>query len=581
MAMLSPGVEILEIDASGIVPTVSNSIAVFGGAFAKGPAATYKLVTNSVELEGFYGKPTTNNYNEWYQCKTFLDYGNLLLVSRGLSASATNSSWFCQSELSTVEMSAPVVQALSSNTVIANEHEYENMESSISFPSDSTLSTSLKVIAKNPGVWGDSIRIAIAKPSDFVSSTPTYAFSGISLNDQFDYFPRAAATSVSGYDEYAILIQYAGEVVERYIVSFDENARDANNKTMYIESLINSQSSYVYIKVNGAINTDSLNKVRSYLYSNTITTYKDFSLDYGQDSSDKTGVLTSGEIADAYNVFLNKEEIDIDIIIANENNALAAINLAEARKDCIAFVGATYGDTVGKTASDAVSALIDWRTTGELNVNSSYVVAGANYMNVYDKYADRYRWINVAGTIAGLRAQTNTNLASWWASAGLERGQLKNVVKLAFNPNQGQRDFIYKNGMNPIVSFPGQGTVLWGQKTLLDKPSSFDRVNVRGLFITLERALWKMAKYQVFEFNDSFTRNRISAMINPFLSTVQAGRGIQEFLVVCDTTNNTADIVSRNQLVVDVYIKPTYVAEFIQLRFTNAGTNSFASIIGA
>ena len=579
MAMLSPGVEVLEIDASGIVPTVSNSIAVFGGSFAKGPAAIYKLVTNSVELEGFYGKPTTANYNDWYQCKTFLDYGNLLLVSRGLSATASNSIFFAQAETQTVEIPASTVQALVSNSIIPNETVYETLEGSIQFPTDTTVAASIKIMAKNPGSWGDEIAVAIAKPSDFSILTPKYAFSGISLNDQFDYFPQPANNSVSGYYEYAILVQYKGEVVERFIVSFNEDARDSSNKTIYIESLINSQSKYIFVKENKTI-TAALadeNKCKSYLYSNTVDAFKDSNLSYGDDGV----ALTNGEITNAYDIFLNKEEIDIDIVIGNEQNPLAAINLAEGRKDCIAFVGAKYGDTVGKTASDAVSALITWRTTGEMAVNSSYVVAGANYINVYDKYSDRYKWINVAGTLAGLRAATNTSLASWWASAGLERGQLKNVTKLAFNPNQGQRDFIYKNGMNPIVAFPGQGTVLWGQKTLLDKPSSFDRVNVRGLFITLERALWKMAKYQVFEFNDSFTRNRISAMINPFLSTVQSGRGIEDFLVVCDTTNNTPDIVSRNQLVVDVFIKPTYVAEFIQLRFTNAGTNSFASIVGA
>lgn len=196
------------------------------------------------------------------------------------------------------------------------------------------------------------------------------------------------------------------------------------------------------------------------------------------------------------------------------------------------------------------------------------------------RYNDKNRWVNIAGDIAGLRAQTSMNRASWWASAGLERGQIKNVKKLAFNPKKSHRDLLYKNGINPIVSFPGQGVVMWGQKTLLDKASSFDRVNVRGLFNTLERSLSKMAKYQVMEFNDNFTRNRIISMIKPFLSSVQAGRGIQDFLVVCDTTNNTADVISRNQLVVDVYIKPTYVAEFIHLKFTNAGTNSFSEVIG-
>jgi phage tail sheath protein FI len=209
-----------------------------------------------------------------------------------------------------------------------------------------------------------------------------------------------------------------------------------------------------------------------------------------------------------------------------------------------------------------------------------FCVLIGQYKYQYDRYSDKNRWVGIQGDIAGLRAQTTTNRASWFASAGLERGQIKNVIKFAFNPNQAQRDLLYKVGINPAVQFPGDGQVMWGQKTSLTRPRSFHRVNVRGLFNTLERALSKMARYQIMEFNDTFTRNRIVSMINPYLGSVKAGRGVQDFLVICDETNNTPDVISRNQLIVDVYIKPTYVAEFIQLRFTNAGTNSFSSVIG-
>ena len=183
--------------------------------------------------------------------------------------------------------------------------------------------------------------------------------------------------------------------------------------------------------------------------------------------------------------------------------------------------------------------------------------------------------------MAGLRANTNNNQASWWASAGLRRGVIRNIDKIAFSPSQPQRDTLYKNSVNPIVSFPNQGNLCWGQKTLLNYSSAFDRVNVRGLFNTIERAMAKAAKSQVFEFNDAFTRNAILAMFNPYLTSVKAGRGISDFLVICDTTNNTPDVISRNELHVDIYIKPNYAAEFIQLTFVNAGTRSFASVIGA
>ena len=185
--------------------------------------------------------------------------------------------------------------------------------------------------------------------------------------------------------------------------------------------------------------------------------------------------------------------------------------------------------------------------------------------------------INVAGSVAGLRAQTTKKLDAWYPSAGLERGKLLNVTKLAFNPTEAQRDTLYKNAINPICTFTGQGTVLYGQKTLLDTGSSFNRVNVRNLFNKLERSLGRMAKTSVMEFNDSYTRNSIVSVIKPYLAQVQAGRGIQEFLVVCDTSNNTEQIIANNQLVVDIYIRPTYAAEFIQLNFINSGAGSIVT----
>jgi phage tail sheath protein FI len=327
-------------------------------------------------------------------------------------------------------------------------------------------------------------------------------------------------------------------------------------------------------------NTGNTNTIADYTlaYDTGTSGYigSNLTLAYATDSA-----IQADDLLNAYDIFSNKEELDIDIVIANELDAGASAKvLVDTREDCIGFIGANYGDVVGQKSATAVSNLVAWRQSGSLNYNDMFLVACANYKYQYDRYNDKYRWVNISGDIAGLRAQTSQNRASWWASAGLERGQIKNAIKLAFNPTQGQRDMLYKNGLNPIVSFPGQGTVMWGQKTLLDKPSSFDRVNVRGLFNTMERSLSKMAKYQVMEFNDNFTRNRIVSMIKPYLTTVQSGRGIEDFLVICDESNNTPDVISRNQLVVDIYIKPTYVAEFINLRFTNAGTNSFAQIIG-
>lgn len=633
--MLSPGVFVTEIDASTIVPTVSNSIATFGGKFAKGQVDKYTLITSVDDLISYYGKPTNTNYNDFYQAYNFLQYGNKLLVSRAanVGGTATDSGEVLGGEVSLNDTTVAVadtsgfsvggfitlgtddnvyrITAIVGNTslaldrgaeagvasgdainhwtqdtngvaevldatsvatidvndyvanmmVIQNADDFDLKESSIAM---SNSDAKLKIISRNPGAWASDIEIAIANPAAFGAATPSEAFDGISLDDLYEYAPTGT--------EIALIVRYKDEIVETWTVDFDQDAKDYNNKSTYIENVINNGSNYIFVKDNTA-NTDSIADACASVNGTTGSTV---TLSLAMDSD-----IQNDDITNAYDVFSNKEELDIDIVIGNERDGgAAAKELVDTRKDCIAFIGAEYGDTVGKKSATAVANLVDWRKTGNVNYNNMFVVAVGNYKYQYDRYNDKYRWINIAGDIAGLRAQTSMNRASWWASAGLERGQIKNVTKLAFNPTQGQRDLLYKNGINPVVAFPGQGTVMWGQKTLLDKPSSFDRVNVRGLFNTMERALSKMAKYQVMEFNDNFTRNRIVSMIKPYLSSVQAGRGIQDFLVICDESNNTADVISRNQLIVDIYIKPTYVAEFIQLRFTNAGTNSFAEVIG-
>lgn len=625
--MLSPGVFIQETDASAIVPTVSNSIAVFAGRFQQGPVNKFQIITTTDDLITYYGKPTNENYNDWYQCYNFLQYSNKLLICRAANVEGTytdldsvlvtddiiadstsvidtaNTSVFKIGDLIAVSntefykiveiqdgvnitVDRKISEDIPAGTLIKsfkadlngsfeatttgainsidylktyinlNSYEdFEMKESSIAF---SGANSKLKIIAKNPGTWSKKLEIAIALPEDFKKSK--YVFSGISLDDLFEYAPIGTQVGV--------IIKFDDEIKEIFTVDFNEVAKDINNKSTYIETVINAQSAYIFVKENKAVTDD----IQSYIASTGGTIKLVNSMD-----SD----IQADDLLTAYEVWENKEEIDIDIVIGNElDSGNSAKLLAEKRADCIAFIGANYSDCVGKKNSDAVANLIKWRQTGALNFNSMFVAAFGNYKYMYDRYNDKNRWVNLAGDAAGLRSQVNASRASWWASAGLERGQIKNVIKLGFNPSMADRDYLYKNGINPVVSFAGQGVVVWGQKTLLDKASSFDRVNVRGLFNTLERSLSKMAKYQIMEFNDNFTRNRIISMIKPFLTSVQAGRGIQDFLVICDESNNTADVISRNQLVVDVYIKPTYVAEFILLKFTNAGTNSFSTVIG-
>jgi phage tail sheath protein FI len=251
-------------------------------------------------------------------------------------------------------------------------------------------------------------------------------------------------------------------------------------------------------------------------------------------------------------------------------------SIASSRKDCVAFVSPPIGATVGSTTPGA--DLTTWRTS---LTSSSYAFADSTALYVYDKYNDVYRWIPASGSMAGLCANADNVADAWFSPAGFTRGNVKNVTKLAFNPKQVDRDDLYKQGINPIVAFPGQGTVLYGDKTLQSKPSAFDRINVRRLFITLEKAISTASKASLFEFNDEFTRAQFRNMTEPFLRDIKGRRGITDFKVVCDDTNNTGDIVDTNRFVADIYIKPARSINYITLNFIATRTGvQFSEIAG-
>ena len=252
-------------------------------------------------------------------------------------------------------------------------------------------------------------------------------------------------------------------------------------------------------------------------------------------------------------------------------------NIAEIRKDCVVFITPDDNYVRTNTGTEAL-ALADWRSN---LVDSTYAVLDSGYKYTYDKYNELYRWIPMNGDVAGLCARTDQTNDTWWSPAGYNRGQIKNVIKLRFNPVQADRDLLYSKSINPIVTFPGQGTILYGDKTMTSKPSAFDRINVRRLFITLEKAISAVAKYSLFEFNDEFTRAQFRNLINPYLRDVQSRRGVTDFLVVCDSTNNTAQVVDSNQFVGDIYIKPARSINFIQLNFVAVPTGvQFSTIVG-
>jgi phage tail sheath protein FI len=274
---------------------------------------------------------------------------------------------------------------------------------------------------------------------------------------------------------------------------------------------------------------------------------------------------SDGNITTSFSEFSNDEKHDISLILAGAASTTvinSLVSLAETRRDCVVFASPLMSDVVNTTGQAAKVVV-----TRNALTSSSYGFMDSSWKYQYDRYNDKYRWVPMNGDVAGLAARTDYTNDPWFSPAGFNRGTIKNVVKLSYSPSKTDRDTLYKNGINPVVSFPGQGTVLFGDKTMLSKPSAFDRINVRRLFIVLEKAIATAAKFQLFEFNDGFTRAQFKNLVEPFLRDVQGRRGITDFRVVCDETNNTGEVIDRNEFVADIFIKPARSINFIQLNF--------------
>ena len=272
----------------------------------------------------------------------------------------------------------------------------------------------------------------------------------------------------------------------------------------------------------------------------------------------------------------------MSLIITGDANATVQnyviSSIAATRKDCVAFISPPSSSVVNQSGSESTN-IATWLTS--LATTSTYAIADSGWKYQYDKYNNIYRWIPLNGDVAGLCVNTDTVRDPWYSPAGFSRGQIKNAIKLAWNPSKTDRDTIYAAGVNPVISFPGQGIVLFGDKTLTTRPSAFDRINVRRLFIVLEKSIAEAAKYSLFEQNDEFTRAQFVATITPFLRDVKGRRGITDFKVVCDTTNNSSNVIDSNQFVGDIYIKPSRSVNYIQLNFVAVGTGvDFNTIVG-
>ena len=552
---VSPGVQVNEIDASGVVPAVSTSIGGFVGSFNWGPVDEVRTVGSETELASIFGTPDSNTYKYFLTAASFLKYGNALKVVRATSG-----------HLNATDGTAKLVK---------NDGHYDSLSHDGTF------------IAKHPGILGNAIDVQICPANATAWAAFTHAGS-------FDAAPgTSTSAAVGGHtnDELHIAIidrtgawtGTAGTVLETFqFVSQASDGKKADGTSNYYKDAINTASRYVYWTGHQSALTDAGESFAGQASATAYVTGTSV-LTSVMSSGVDDNAPTAGEISLAIDLLADAETVDVNLLFAypdaNGTQTIAdkLITVCNARKDCMAFVSPPIEDSVGiSTPAATVKAWVDGLAS------TSYASADSGAVYVYDKYNDAYRWLGASGLCAGLCANTDNVADAWFSPAGTTRGQLFGVAKLAYNPKKADRDMLYKARVNPLVSFPGQGTMLFGDKTLLSKPSAFDRINVRRLFIVLEKAISVAAKGQLFEFNDEFTRAQFRNLLEPFLRDVKGRRGVTDFRVVCDTTNNTGQVIDANRFVADIFIKPSRSINFISLNFIATRTGvDFSEIAGS
>ena len=635
---VSPGVLVQERDLTRIIPAVSTSVGAFAGQFSKGPLDEIVTVSSEQELVDTFGKPNSTNFEDWFSAANFLQYSNALRVVRatntGLLNATSNTSGILikntqdyQDNYSTGQGSVGTFAAREAgsygNNILVSTCPSATAYSTaaVTTVNDTTAvaDTTITLTATTNINVGDIVEFSTsAAGSDYdgykyrvtAVSSPDITIvradsgqgglhvaltNGANVKRYWRYYDQVAgAPGTSPYasersgvnDEIHIIVVdedggisgTAGTILE----VFDSASKAADAKTPqgdsnYYVDVIYNKSKYIYwMDHNSSGSNWGSNASGTTFTAVTVPTLE--SLSGGSDGS----TVTVGQKKTAYEKFQDAETVDIGLIIGGTCSATHIDNLitiAENRKDAIAFVSPERADVVNVTSSNTQTLNVIDAYSGIRS--SSYVVFDSGYKYQYDRYNDVYRYVPLNGDMAGLAARTDLIADSWYSPAGFNRGNVRGAVKLAYNPNKTQRDDLYRSRINPVVTFPGQGTVLFGDKTGLSAPSAFDRINVRRLFITLEKAISTASKFQLFEFNDEFTRANFRNIVEPFLREVQGRRGITDFLVVCDETNNTGDVIDRNEFVAEIYVKPARSINFITLTFVATRTGvSFEEIAG-
>lgn len=573
----SPAIVVKEIDLTGGVPNVQSTTGAFVGNFRWGPVEERVLVDNEATLASIFGTPSTEaEAIDFLSASYFLKYSGSLVTIREVTTAAKNAT----------------DSDNAANPLILNLDNFYSQIGALD-------SDGISFIAKYPGELGNSLKISlcpVSGDSDGALGADS-AFDNWTYRGSFDAAPRTStfAASVNAkndemhvvvVDEVGAITGTRGSVLETFpFVSLGSNARNTDGTSNYILDVINARSRYVWLagfgteKFPGSSGTVLVSGDNFYDETKINTSNLAFA---GGVVSDP---LTAADYANGFDLVSDKDIVQVDFLIApgmasSEDQITVVNNLVtiaqSTRKDCVVVASPARVDIVNSTTPVASAV-----TTASGFVSSSYLVADNNYLKVYDKYNDKYRFIPAASSTAGLMAATDLNAAPWFSPAGSRRGQLLGVTALAYTPTKIERDTLYKAGINPIANLPGQGVLLFGDKTKLSRPSAFDRINVRRLFLTVERAIALAARNTLFEFNDEFTRAEFVNIVEPFLREIKGRRGITDFRVVCDETNNTPAVVDRNEFIASIFIKPARSINYITLNFVAVRSGvDFNEVVG-
>jgi len=582
---VSPGVSVVETDLTTIVPTISTTAAGFVGEFAWGPANEVRTISSENELREVYGDPDDDNFTYWFSAANFLRYGSNLQVIRSVGTSARNAG------LPNSGGSAGITGYPLSEKLEAETGDIYAIDKGV-------------FASRFPGPIGNNIGIAVLDSAGSGTTLGSWGDNGV-FGSYFRAEPDTSARAAErtgiteGFnDELHVMVYDATgyftgskntplEIYEGLSKATDAKKDDGTSN--FYRTAINNESRYI-VATRGASSGSftgaaPVKSIQEQYGGDASSSFGDFfsglsagfALTGGNAGSDTAAIVTNYE-----DFFANSETQDVSLLIAGPaDNTLrnSLVDIAEQRKDCVAFISPDLADVTGIAESAKSDAVISARN--DVTTKSSYAVMDSGWKYQYDPYNDKFRYLPLNPDIAGLCAKTDQIAEPWFSPAGFNRGAIRNVIKLAYSPDKTDRDKLYVKGINPVVSFTGEGIVLFGDKTMQAKPSAFDRINVRRLFNILEKSISTAAKFSLFEFNDEFTRAAFRNLVEPFLRDVQARRGIFDFKVVCDETNNTPLVIDKNEFRADIYVKPARSINFITLNFVASPTGVDFDEIGA